>query len=83
MDVASDKSGDWMTMVLPMFWSVSLRNRSERGRSNEHVRVEDDTGHWYHSNHKVVVEHILEFVPLPSVKFKLFRLCDCIKHKNL
>lgn len=66
MDVSSDESCNRVTVVLPMFGVVSLRNRLQLGRPNEHVGVKDYGGHWDQTHHGVVVGHVLEFVILPS-----------------
>lgn len=66
MNVASDKSRDGMSVVLPVLWDVTIRYFGQLGWSYEHVGVEDDGGDRYQTDHDVVMEHVLEFVPLPS-----------------
>lgn len=63
-----------MAVVLPVFGMVALRDRGQGGWSYEHVGDEDYDADWYQPHHGVEVEHILEFVPLPSVNTRV-RLC--------
>lgn len=74
MYVSGNESCNRMAVVLPVFGGVALRDRGQCGRSDEHVGDEDDDADWNQSQHGVEVEHILEFVPLPSVNTRV-RLC--------
>lgn len=66
MNVPGDKPRNWVAMILPVFWFITVRNWTQFGRSDEHVGVEDDGTNRYQAQHGIEVEHILELVPLPS-----------------
>lgn len=68
--IASNESGDWVLVVLPVFRHVTVRDWTQRSRANEHIAVKYDGSYGNQSYHGVEVEHILEFVPLPPEKCK-------------
>lgn len=63
-----------MSVILPVLGSVSLRDRFQCGRANEDVNIENYCSHWDQAHHGVVVEHVLEFVILPSGKSEIGRV---------
>lgn len=66
MNVPGDEPSNWVAMILPMFWFITIRDWRQLRRSDEHIAEEYDGSNRYQAQHGVEMEHILELVPLPS-----------------
>uniref|UniRef100_A0AAG5DAA3 Uncharacterized protein n=1 Tax=Anopheles atroparvus TaxID=41427 RepID=A0AAG5DAA3_ANOAO len=65
-NVPSNEARYRMPMVLPVFRGVICRGLRQRGGPDKHVRIEHDRTDRDQTDHDVVMEHILELVPLET-----------------
>lgn len=66
MNISSDESCNGVAVILPVLGFIAIRYGSQLSRSNEHIGVKHYRGNRNQPDHQVVMEHVLEFVPLPS-----------------
>lgn len=67
MYITSNEPSDWVTVIFPVFRIAAFRYGRKLSWPNEHIREENDGCYRNQSHHHIKVQHILEFVVLPSV----------------